>query len=73
MFVEFVCVCKLGVVFVINMLYFDIDVFVVSIDWLVDVIGLYFFLLVNVMKLFEIVVLVCVSLDVVVIVFVLVW
>lgn len=48
-------VCKLGVILVLNMLILDIDEIVKVIFCFEDVIGFYFFLLVNVMRLLEVV------------------
>lgn len=54
-FFIFDSVCKLGVIFVLNIFIFDIDEIVMVILCFEDVIGLYFFFLVNVMKLLEVV------------------
>lgn len=54
-FLMFDKVCKFGVILVLNILILDIDEIVIVMLCLEDVIGLYFFLFVNVMKLFEVV------------------
>lgn len=54
-FVEFLVVCKLEVFLCINILVLDVDEIVFFIDCFYLVIGIYFFLLVYVMKLLEVI------------------